>query len=698
MSSKILNSNPWIQPNQVDHFSLDDFNPVVNDYLSKAKSFSEYGDTTLNIELTLRRNLDAFESGQRNSLRDLSSFKKSNELLDLSYQELNSYLSGLDHQRLIDVYGASPWDIQNVKDFLKINKLDITNEEEQIAERRTIKFKVSAKEFESIFTDGDLVYNQIDGENFYINKNHDFANTFLHAQGELSEQFSDALIGFKITPETDKTTLDPDDSDSNPHNEQPKIQQTYFYPQEVAAAYNFPELKDSSGGNGVRIGLVGSGGNQAMRNWHRSDQYREYLIKQGINPLSPTVERTIPQSLSSEKDTDDVREQMLDVSVLRSIAPNAQIIASAEYDYAELIYLDKPVDIISSSTYVRPTKSHLSPAIEELYVDALLRQITVVVAAGDQGSMNLMSGGILWPFGEPLANSSTSSAAVLSIGGTSFSPNLNQTPFTSSNLERDMVVDGIAKDLLTRSIDDQNMWNGIELTPGFSYTDENGITIDNLTVVGPKALIENDIGSSGSWNRDDHVLNAGYQQQILGDDMDDYARKFPDISFLAGGYFEKGTSNWYTIGMPDNDKSPGFYKFDVSGGTSAGAPLTAGLLAVIAGDLKEQNGPQSRIGFINPLLYEGYASDRRDDLFFDVPAGSNNANVFKVVDDANWEKKYISRLPGSDQPTYLNGTGPGGSLDTSLSQTGYGFDDASGLGSLDGKELLNYLTEIHASL
>ena len=180
--------------------------------------------------------------------------------------------------------------------------------------------------------------------------------------------------------------------------------------------------------------------------------------------------------------------------------------------------------------------------------------------------------------------------------------------------------------------------------------------------------------------------------------MDDYARKFPDISVLAGGYFEKGTKNWYTIGMPDNDKSPGSYKFDYNGGTSAGAPLTAGLLAVIAGDLKEQNGLQSKIGFINPLLYEGYASDRRDDLFFDVPAGSNNANVFKVVDDANWEKKYISSLPGSDKPIYLNGTGPGGSLDTSLSQTGYGFDDASGLGSLNGKELLNYLTEIHGSM
>ena len=178
--------------------------------------------------------------------------------------------------------------------------------------------------------------------------------------------------------------------------------------------------------------------------------------------------------------------------------------------------------------------------------------------------------------------------------------------------------------------------------------------------------------------------------------MDGYARKFPDISVLAGGNTANGTSNWHTINM--YDESTDTYMFSINGGTSSGAPLTAGLLAVIAGDLKKQNGPQSKIGFINPLLYEVYASDSRDDLFIDVPEGSNNANVFKLVDEADWEKKYVTQFDNNGPLLFLNGTGPGGSLDTSLSQTGYGLDDASGLGSLDGKELLNYLTEIHGSL
>ena len=224
----------------------------------------------------------------------------------------------------------------------------------------------------------------------------------------------------------------------------------------------------------------------------------------------------------------------------------------------------------------------------------------------------------------------------------------------------------------------------------------NGVFYDDLTLVDSQYLIANRIGSSGSWNSDDSVLNAGYQINNLGGDMDDYARKFPDISVLAGGNTANGTSNWHTINM--YDESTDTYMFSINGGTSSGAPLTAGLLAVIAGDLKKQNGPQSKIGFINPLLYEVYASDSRDDLFIDVPEGSNNANVFKLVDEADWEKKYVTQFDNNGPLLFLNGTGPGGSLDTSLSQTGYGFDDASGLGSLDGKELLNYLTEIHGSL
>ena len=686
MSIKIPNSNPWIKPNQIDYFSLDNFNPDYQEDVKEGVDLDEAGDIDINVTLTLRRALDAFKSGTPHKLRNYSTYKNSQELLDLSYKDLNSYVSNLDKQELEEVYGASPWDIQVIKDYLKNNNAVVKDIN---PERRTIEFNISAKNFKAAFTNGDLLVNQ---DLSYINQNLKPSDSYLYAQGESSDVFSEALIGFKINdllPASNPNTTNEAPSEAN------KQVDTSFYPQELGSAYNFPDLDNSSGGEGVRIGLVGSGGNQAMLGWHQSPQYHQYLKNQGIDPDSVLPVQSVDKN---EPNTDDVSEQMLDISILTSIAPNAQIIASPYGDYEELIYENK-IDIISSSMGAFPNYSLWSPSQEELFVDAILRGITVVIAAGDQGTLNIDGGGEqLIPFGEPLSSATDGSSAVLSVGGTSFSPELNKVPFVFNRnkldeLNRTMVVDGNAYDSLTGLIGNQSMWNQFMPIMG---TTINGVFYDDLTLVDSQYLIANRIGSSGSWNSDDSVLNAGYQINNLGGDMDGYARKFPDISVLAGGNTANGTSNWHTINM--YDESTDTYMFSINGGTSSGAPLTAGLLAVIAGDLKKQNGPQSKIGFINPLLYEVYASDSRDDLFIDVPEGSNNANVFKLVDEADWEKKYVTQFDNNGPLLFLNGTGPGGSLDTSLSQTGYGFDDASGLGSLDGKELLNYLTEIHGSL
>ena len=686
LSNKIPNSNPWIKPNQSDYFSLDNFNPDYRESVESGKDLSEFGDISITVKLTLRRALDEFESGLPYKLRDFSSYKNSQELLYLSYKDLNSYVSSLDDKELTEVYGASPWDIQSVKDYLKINNIDVSNDDINL-ERRTIEFKVSAEEFENTFTNGNLIYDANTGN--YINKNLDTSDSSLYAQGDLSELFSEALIGFEPSIDSDQSNVDTtnDVSKVSKVSKVPKVPKvpviTSFYPQEIGSAYNFPSLKDSSGGAGVRIGLVGSGGNQAMLKWQQSSQYQQYLRNQGIDPDSVPPVKSL---LTREPNGSESVEQMLDISVLTSIAPNAQIYASKTDDYAELIYRkDLDIDIISSSIGAFPTGAYTSESFEELSIDALLRGITVVIAAGDQGTLNIESekGKDLFPFGEPMANASDGNAAVLSVGGTSFSPELNISPFVDLDATRNMVVGGSAYDSLTGLIDDQSMWNGMQF--------ENVI---GGTFVPFRFLGSNTIGSSGKWSSDDPVLNAGYQKHNLGDDMDGYARKYPDISVLAGGNTENGTINRYTI--VTYDESTDSYKFGQSGGTSAGAPLTAGLLAVIAGDLKKQNGSQSKIGFINPLLYEGYASDRRDDLFIDVPAGSNNANVFKIVDEANWDGNFYTQIGEISYP--LMGTGPGGSLDTSLSQTGTGFDDASGLGSLNGNELLDYLMKIHSSM
>jgi len=668
LSTKIPNTNQWIKPNQIDYFSLDDFNPDYKKAIEEGADFGEIGDIDFNVSLTLRRALDAFESDiYPFNLKNYSDYKNSQELLELSYQDLNSYVSSLDAQELIEVYGASPWDIYVVENYLKLNNANVIDID---PESRTVEFNISAENFKNAFTKGDLIISQ-EGE--YINKNLNTSDSSLYAQGKFSEMFSEALIGFDINtsfPSTPSNTTKEVSSESN------EPISTYFYPQELGSAYNFPELDNSSGGEGVRIGLVGSGGNQAMLGWQQSPQYHQYLRNQGIDPNDVLPVQAIDLT---EKNRKDPGEQMLDISVLTSIAPKAQIIASADSDYASLIY-DNEIDIISSSVGFPPTFAYNSKKFQELFIDAILRGITVVVASGDQGTANLSSSE-LFPLGQPLPSVTTGNSAVLSVGGTSFSPELNISPFFDY-YDRPMVVDGIAYDSLTGLIDDQSMWNDLSYG-GAGY---------GKTFVGSQYLgVGNQFGSSGKWSSEDFVLHASYQGNLL---ENKYARKYPDVSVLAAGNHENGTRNRYTY--IEYDKSSDSYMFNDTGGTSAGAPLTAGLLAVIAGDLKKQN-PDANIGFINPLLYEVYSSDRRDDLFIDVPAGSNNANVFKIVDEANWDGNFFTEffVDGELTPFPLMGTGPGGSLDTSLSQTGAGFDDASGLGSLNGTELLDYLREIN---
>jgi subtilase family serine protease len=138
-----------------------------------------------------------------------------------------------------------------------------------------------------------------------------------------------------------------------------------------------------------------------------------------------------------------------------------------------------------------------------------------------------------------------------------------------------------------------------------------------------------------------------------------------------------------------------------NGGTSAGAPLLAGLLATITSGLKKTFGKNTFTGFINPYLYEQYNSRQRKELFIDVPAGSNNASTYDVAESPDdWDGKFVAVIQGRVKHYLLplNGTGVNGTLDANLSGTGKGFDAASGLGSINGQTLFDGLSQIWSTL
>ena len=701
---QIPNSNPWIKPDQINYFQLSDLNLNKADQLRKAlesgpSGFSSDHDS-VKITLTLRRALPKHLAAALEQSK-FETVYTSEELLALSYQDQIEYISKLTDDDLISLYGASDHDINAVKAFLQSHKASQINTDK---ERRTISFSMLKDDFTDVFWRDDLKYYKDDGDDKYVSVN-GLDQSYLTASGDGADQFAEALIAFEF---------DTDDGEPGSGSKLVKhkaagvegsFESDSIYPSLIGQAYGFSKSHQQvTDDNRPVVGLLGSGGNETMLAMQDNPDYMKYFRDQGIDPnIIPRYEPLKPD----DKDGNDTGEQTMDLSVISSIAPHAKIIATGNDDifsgYADLIYRrDLGVDVISSSVGLGPTSSNIARQVEELGIDALLRGIPVVVTAGDQGVFN--GEGDVLPTGTAYAGFADANSTLLSIGGTAFAPvELDPTRVSQQKLWNQLPS---SKNFFNANADVDSYFNGLfgkegldpktakYNTGNFSLSDFVGrdlVEIPDLIGGEPS----NSIGSSGSWDLSSPVLKAGYQRQHLGDEWSDKSRVYPDISVLAGKNLE---ANWNSDYLIFDGK-----KLDSSGGTSAGAPLIAGLLANAATELKTKHGPGALLGFINPLLYEIYDSDERDELFIDVPSGSNNANLYEIAQSPEeWIGNYYTYL--SDTTTGqliilpLNGTLPNGLLDTSLSSTGPGFDAATGLGSVNGENLVDQILEVYSNL
>ena len=147
----------------------------------------------------------------------------------------------------------------------------------------------------------------------------------------------------------------------------------------------------------------------------------------------------------------------------------------------------------------------------------------------------------------------------------------------------------------------------------------------------------------------------------------DSARDVPDIS-LAGAFVHDGYLICASNQSPA-DCSNGFrdvnQNLDAIGGTSAGAPTFAGMVALLNQMLANQG--QANAGFLNPALYSLAA--KSSDAFHDITSGDNKMPCAQGTKDC---------------PS-------GGSIGFSA---GAGYDMATGLGSVDGYNLLSELVQV----
>lgn len=689
----------------------------------------ETKDTTLEIKLILKRRKLNPSTVEANPKYGLEKFYSAEDLLELPYKKLLSYTSQLSEKNLSQLYGADPDSIRDVAKFLRINgakNIVKTNARSE----RTITFMIRSDQFLSTFTNGKIALaapsksifpeNSFPSNYFpYISKRGP-SDSFLRAQGPGAKAFAKSILGITfIEGASDENAIIENDID--PEAPLSSREPSKFFPIEIAKAYNFPGLSDDRSGEGVRIGLTGTGGNQAMLNWQRDPDFNDYLIKQGRNP------NAVPQIESLNPDAPDDAspdEQMLDISVLTSIAPGAQIIASSEdagsdneatlySSYASLIYLkgSESVDIISSSGSNGIWDSYISAALDELFLDAVLRGITIVKSAGDRGTGNPISGGPLVKglgSSEPLLNSG--SAAVLSVGGTAF----NKDGITQKNGEESLIATpnsqstwneriayGTLREALGQKLNEQiadPVTGSFRIEIANDYI-QSGIWDAPLVATIGEAYFDAEQGlyqglaSSGVFTKSSGYYGAGYQHDNLNGKWKKTWRRYPDISMLSGGNAANGAGLQGYIISQWTDQG---YIQGAAQGTSAATPLIAGLLAIATSKLKEQYGKEARLGFINPFLYELYNSAAQEKVFFDVPAGSNNANLYYTPrKPQDWDGIYVAydvnKAESSISLYPLNGTGDGGVLDSHISATRAGFDAATGLGSLNGMAFVDQL-------
>ena len=277
-SARIPNSNPWVRPDQKTFFQLDDLMPeVAKQYqqLQKGKG-AEIEDLNLRVDLVLnRREVDAKEV-EKSGKYSFGKFYDTDELLGLSYQELQSYTSQLSNKDLNQLYGADKKSIQSVVEFLKrsgATKIDTST----VREQRTLSFEITSDKFLEAFTNGKLEFSSSIASFDYISRK-STAKSFLKAQGEGAKDFADAILGFTIGEASTETSNNDNDNNAS------QVDAASFLPSEVAKAYDFPGLSDDLAGAGARIGLTGTGGNQAMLNWQKSSAFRELMTSQGRDP------------------------------------------------------------------------------------------------------------------------------------------------------------------------------------------------------------------------------------------------------------------------------------------------------------------------------------------------------------------------------------------------------------------------------
>jgi len=415
-------------------------------------------------------------------------------------------------------------------------------------------------------------------------------------------------------------------------------------PADFATIYNIkPVYKAGLDGTGVTIGVVGAA---PILMQDIADFRKVFDLPK--NPPQVVVNGTTPDYFQQELDlAGPDLEGTLDISWAGAIAPNATVkfILAPDTDTTDGLSLSEEfavdnndVDILTESFYrcESETSSTFAQMIGALREQAAAQGITWMVGSGDAGPYVCFNN-VDTPPGPLTVNILAASPYVVAVGGTEFTSNsiIGTTYFSSAN-------------------------NSKTLGSAIAYPPED---VWNDSCSAAKCGANNVSAASSSGGVSKVFTKPSWQSGVAGIPADG-ARDIPDISLTASA---QNAPYLICLGQTCEGTITS-NSFTPIGGTSAGTPSFAGIMALVDQKMK------SRQGAVNYVLYHlaatqqyskcnGSSTTKAPDsscIFYDITSGD-------------------SSVPGEPNYGKSNAKFP----------AGVGYDLATGLGSLNVANLVN---------
>lgn len=412
----------------------------------------------------------------------------------------------------------------------------------------------------------------------------------------------------------------------------------YLQPGDVGTIYDINPAYDAGyTGSGQSIAVVGQSAIEVSDIEH-------FQSAAGLTVKDPTVV-LVPDSGTATFSSEDEAESDLDLEYSGGIAKGASIsfvYVGSNQSYSVFDALQYAVDtqiapIISMSygTCEAELSSNDYATLESIMEQAASQGQSVVVAAGDNGSTDCYGeSGLTATEQEALAvDYPASSAYVTAIGGTEFPA----ADVTSSNTTYWEPATGSDVVTSAKSYIPEEAWN-------------DDATCAEYVSDGSSPLC------SGGGGVSTLTARPSWQTGVTGISSGSY-RLVPDLSLDAspvnGGYLycTSDTSAWsqgQQSSCSDGFRDSSTQDLTVAGGTSFGAPIFAGMLAILN---QKQNSTGQ--GLVDSTLYQLAAdSSKYASAFHDITSGGNQCDAGSEYCSTTGESEYATTT-GYDQPTGL---------------------------------------------